>query len=365
MFELTNEQRKCFGLPRIQNNWEKLEVPPSPLDMYYTYAYLDGNRIRKIIQVYDEQPGQHRYEEYHVDELVSEDRAFILPKTPKGKLQKFTASNLMKRTRLGMSLWFFQNHISLRNDTSCKGYYSNAYDKTGIDTLPAFSEWVNHWCEETTSRDLAELSAFALEGREHHRYREGDFFRFKLNRRLFGYGRILLDYAKLRKQGVPYWNIFMGKALCVAVYHIITDDPNLSIDDLTGKMMLPSLMIMDDEFYYGENPIIGNAPLAENEMDYPVHYGNTISRYEQGVRYQCGKTFIAMDDQKELFAGFIHNEISLGLNVSISVLQECIEKHSNAPYWEKSPAWFVNRDLRNPKFAELLRSVRKQVGVER
>ena len=30
MFELTNEQRKCFGLLPVESNWTLLEVKPRP-----------------------------------------------------------------------------------------------------------------------------------------------------------------------------------------------------------------------------------------------------------------------------------------------------------------------------------------------
>ena len=93
MFELTNEQRKYFALPPVSDSWEKVEVKPNQTDMYYTYAYLDGQKIVKVIQVYDE-PGYEIYREYGVNEMISEDRTKLLPKTVKGKPQNFTASNL-------------------------------------------------------------------------------------------------------------------------------------------------------------------------------------------------------------------------------------------------------------------------------
>ncbi len=364
MFELTNEQRKCFALPIVEDNWQKIQVPSGSLDLFYTYAYLDGNRIRKIIQVYDEQPGYHMYKEYGIDELVSEDRTLILPKTSKGKPQKLSSASIGKRTPLGMSLAFDRGHICLLNWKSDIVYYANTYEKTDTDTLYEFSEWVNRWCAETTAQDLNELSAFSAQDRKHYKYREGDFFRFKLNRRMFGYGRIIFDYSKLERSGIPCWKIFMGKPLCVAVYHLITDNPNLMPEDLKDRMMLPSQMIMDNAFYYGEYTIIGNIPLTANEGDFTIHYGNTISSQEQGVRYQCGRTYIALNNQEELFPGFRHSEIGWGLNVKMPILKECIARQSNDPYWQKMPAWQVNGDLRNPRFVDKLHEVHKQVGIE-
>ena len=49
MFELTNDQRVYFAIPPVEDSWEKVEVTPSPYDRYYTYAYLDGRQVRKMI----------------------------------------------------------------------------------------------------------------------------------------------------------------------------------------------------------------------------------------------------------------------------------------------------------------------------
>lgn len=45
MFELTNEQRKCLGLPLVADTWEKIKVKSSPYDNFSTFAYLDSNKI--------------------------------------------------------------------------------------------------------------------------------------------------------------------------------------------------------------------------------------------------------------------------------------------------------------------------------
>ena len=366
MFELTNDQRAYFAIPPVEDSWEKVEVTPSPYDRYYTYAYLDGRQVRKMIQVYDEQPeqGMDLYREFTMDELLSEDKAMILPKTSKGKLQKFTAANLDKRTKKGMSIIFGRGCINLSNYTSEKSYYYSSIEGIQIKTLQEFSEWVRKWCEESTAEDIADVTAFSLEPRKHQKYHEGDFFRFRIGRRLFGYGRILLDYSKLRKQKIPFWDIFMGPPLCVAVYRIVTKNPNLTPADLEGIKMLPSQMIMDNVFYYGECPIIGNAPISPNENNYPIHFGNTISAWEHGVRYQCGRTYIAIDDTDDPYKGFYRNGgIGWTFDVNLPILNACIAKNSNDPYWEMRPKAATRQDLRNPENAEVLNAVQAIVGL--
>ena len=362
MFELANEQRKCSALPPVLASWKKVEVKPSPYDMHYTFAYLDGRRIEKIIQVYDEQPGQEHYREYSVDAMLSEDGTKLLPKTDRGKPQNFTSANLSRRTPVGMSLNYSHGSVALINETSGRAFYCSVYDDVQIDTFQSFLEWVDNWCRSTDENAQKEINVFARQGRTHQKYKEGDFFRFRINRTLYGYGRILLDFSVMRKAGIPFWDIFMGKPLCVAVYHVATENAHLSPDRLVGKMMLPSQMIMDNAFYYGECEIIGNMPIQNTEKDFPIHYGKSISIHEQGIRYQCGRTYIAMDDKDELCPGFRNGGIGWNLNVKLSVLRKCISENSNAPYWEMMPPYTVNQDLRNPKFSKLLGQIHKQVG---
>ena len=78
MFELTNEQRKCFALPPVLDTWKKIEVKPSPYDLYDTYVYLDGQKIMKVIQIYEE-AGRPKYYEYSVDQMISEDLDKLKP----------------------------------------------------------------------------------------------------------------------------------------------------------------------------------------------------------------------------------------------------------------------------------------------
>ena len=93
---------------------------------------------------------------------------------------------------------------------------------------------------ETNTEDFMEIQAFANAKRQHCKYREGDFFRFKYDRRNYGYGRILLDVRKFMKNGGEFWDILMGKPLCVSVYHIITADPNVKITELQLLNSCPS-----------------------------------------------------------------------------------------------------------------------------
>ena len=371
MFELTNEQRKCFALPPILDTWRRVEVKAGPYDYYVTYAFLDGQRVVKVIQV-SETPGQEIYQEYEVDQKLSADGTKILPKTDKGKPQNFTAANLVKKTPIGMTLSFCRNYVNVINNNAAQWFYRSIYNAEYPQTIQDFAEWVDNWCRNTGERELKEINEFSKRTKVHQKFKEGDFFRYRINRSLYGYGRILVDYAKMRKEGIPFWDVFMGKPLCVAVYHIATEDVNVDPEQLVYLKMLPSQMIMDNIFYYGECEIVGNMPIAMDEDNYTIHYGRSINaRNPNYLYYQSGKIFASLEGGRELdlYNGdavhdFSNKGIGFDLDVKLPILRECINKKSNNPYWKMINPNIANYDLRNPRFEKELMQVKKQMGIE-
>lgn len=362
MFELTNEQRKCFGLLPVDSNWIRIEPKPSPYDQHITISYLDGTVLRKFIET-----GDNKYTEYEICEQLSDDLKYLLPKTPKGKPVLLSAAALEKRTGFGMCLSYLRHnsgysYISLYNHTSQKCYYSNDYEPIRSYGRYDFKQWVENWCNETTQADLIDVSHFVILPRQHVKFREGDVFRFKINRRLYGYGRILLDYALMRKKKEPFWDILMGKPLACSVYHIVTERKNVSIEELEHLNSLPSVHMMDNRLFYGDFEIIGNIPIGQSE-DYPIMYGGSIDARYRAVLLQCGKLYRRDDNGTALFQEFTNQGIGFGLNFNLSVLQECINDGSNAPYWAQDNRK-VNRDLRNPKLRTELEQICKQFDLE-
>jgi hypothetical protein len=371
MFELTNEQRKCFAIPPILDSWKKVEVKASPYDHYVTYAFLDGLKIVKVIQVSDT-AGREMYQEFGVEQTLSEDGTKILPKTDKGKPQNFTSANLVKKTPIGMSLSFDSGYVAVVNNTADQCFYRSFYNAEKPETLKDFSMWVDNWCLNTEEKELKDINEFANRTKIHQKFKEGDFFRYRINRNLFGYGRILVDYAQMRKDGIQFWDVFMGKPLCVAVYHIATEDATITPEQLIRLKMLPSQMIIDNIFHYGECEIIGNMPIDPDEDNYTIHYGRSIdARKPNYLYYQSGKTYVALKGEKELdlhssdvLGGFSNKGIGWDLHIQLPILLECIKKKSNEPYWDMIPAWRANQDLRNPKFKKELKQVKKQMGIK-
>lgn len=166
----------------------------------------------------------------------------------------------------------------------------------------------------------------------------------------------------MRKRNEPFWDILMCKPLVCSVYHIMTERADVTAAELCGLPALPSTIIADNALYYGEYEIIGHLPITDHE-DYPILYGDSIHIGDSAVCYQCGRVFRRLENQTQRYDGFLNNGVGFLLNVRQSILQQCIDTQSNTPYWSLYHQYEVDRDLRNPKFAEKLRQVRRQFGL--
>lgn len=362
MFELTNEQRPCFGLKPVDPGWERIVAKPSPYHSYTTIAYRDGNVLRRFIQT-----GENIYKEYEIQEQLTEDGKFLLPKTAKGKPVLFTAANLEKRTGIGMCLSYFRDRnwyttIFLYSHDSQKCYYANNYEPLHTSGIEDFRDWVEDWCEETSQEDLLDIAAFAAEPRQHTKFREGDVFRFKINRRLYGYGRVLVDYALMRRKKIPFWDVLAGKPAACSVYHIVTERQDVSVEELKKLKSLPSVHIMDNRLFYGDFEVIGNIPIGEKE-DYPIMYGDSIGARDKGVLLQCGKLYRKIEGEKAFSFRFRNSGIGFDLRFKLPVLRQCIEAGSNDPYWAQN-RHYGHQDLRDPKFRPELEQVAAQFGLD-
>ena len=361
LFELNNHQRACLGLAPVKAHWKLIQLTPSPHDTNKSYAYIEGTLIHKMFSV-----SETSYEEVSLNETLSEDGQYILPKTDKGKPVKLSSATLKKKTPVGMGFYWERDYILIMNITSGQAYYRSFVDgpDLSLKTMPEFLAWLDKWCADTTAGDMADAAAFAARPRIHQKYREGDFFRYRIDRRHWAYGRILLDFAAMRKQKIEFWDVFFGKPLVVAVYRTMTEEPLDDIEKLAGLPTLPSQFIMDNMFYYGEAEIIGNKPLTPEEEDFPINYGKSKDAREKVLYFQCGRLCRKMPHGKPLFEwDFSHCGIGFNIEVRISVLKDCIRANSNLPFWEQPLLYWVKDDLRNPKLKTEREAVFRQFGL--
>lgn len=207
-FTLTNEQRKYFGLEPVQPHWEIMQIS----DVFY---YFDGDKIVKEIG-----SKENFYYECELDVMTTQNRTIVLPKTARGKPKKLNLTATQSFTPYGTYVRFGGSHVVIANYTTQTTYFDRELRRG--ETIEDF---INEWIEGSNDDDLREIEAFKSAKRKHVKYREGDIFAFKIGRREWGYGKILLDISKRRKapsfKAAKNYGLanLAGTALMVKIYN--------------------------------------------------------------------------------------------------------------------------------------------------
>ena len=366
IFELTNEQRKYLGLIPVEEHWELVKFDNG------IYYYFEDDIIRKEIKV-----SKNYYHEAELNEKTAENRTMILPKTKRGKIKKFNYTATQSFSPFGTYFTFSTDGVIIANYTTQRTYYSEIFSEKEKISLDNLKKWLDKWMKETTEEDLEEIEEFKNAKRKHCKFNEGDFFAFKISRREWCFGRILLDVSKLRKdenfkknKNYGLANL-MGKPLIIKVYHKISDNKNIDLKELSKCLALPSQAIMDNIFYYGEAIILGNLPLKPEENDMFISVSESISGIDKNIAYlQYGLIYreIPLSDYEKLIkelkigAQTLRRE-GIGFVIDTYKLKECIEAKSNSPFWEKYKKRNVP-DLKNPDHIELKRKIFKAFGLD-
>ena len=366
IFELNNEQRKYLGLIPVEEHWELVKFDNG------IYYYFEDDIIRKEIKV-----SKNYYHESELNVKTSENRTMILPKTKRGKIKKFNYTVTQSFSPFGTYFTFSADGVIIANYTSQRTYYSETFTEKEKISLDDLKKWLDKWMKETTEEDLEEIEEFKNAKRKHCKFNEGDFFAFKISRREWCFGRILMDVSKLRKdenfeknKNYGLANL-MGKPLIIKVYHKISDNKNIDLKELSKCLALPSQAIMDNIFYYGEAIILGNLPLKPEENDMFISVSESISGIDKNIAYlQYGLIYreIPLSDYEKLIkdlkigAQTLRRE-GIGFVIDTYKLKECIEAKSNSPFWEKYKKHNVP-DLKNPDHIELKRKIFKAFGLD-
>ena len=366
IFELTNEQRKYLGLIPVEEHWELVKFDNG------IYYYFEDDTIKKEIKV-----SKNYYHEAELNEKTAENRTMILPKTKRGKIKKFNYTATESFSPFGTYFTFSADGVIIANYTSQRTYYSEIFSEKEKISLDDLKKWLDKWMKETTEEDLEEIEEFKNAKRKQCKFNEGDFFAFKISRREWCFGRILLDVSKLKKdenfkknKNYGLANL-MGKPLIIKVYHKISDNKNIDLKELSKCLALPSQAIMDNIFYYGEAIILGNLPLKPEENDMFISVSESISGIDKNIAYlQYGLIYreIPLSDYEKLIkelkigAQTLRRE-GIGFVIDTYKLKECIEAKSNSPFWEKYKKRNVP-DLKNPDHIELKRKIFKAFGLD-
>lgn len=362
-FSLSNEHRKYMGIQPVQPNFDLVKIKKGIFEEFY--LFFDGNNIVKVIYYFTSDEYLEMTEK-DVNYETCENRAIVLPKTSRGKERKLTGSVVESLNGEGNYFSIYKNlkqkygHAIIGNHTTQKTFLEDNYIENCF-TLEDMKKWCDRYADECTEKDLSQIQKFSKEKRIHVNYKEGDYFRVKLGKNKYTYGRILLDiYKGIKNQSLTYWDMLMGRALIIEIFHILTEREDVSINDLKKLKTFPAQHIMDNKLYYGDYEIIGNDKIPDH-IAYPIMYGKTTSKNGSDIIvFQCGKTHIEIPYEKKRFHGsFINNAIGFYIDEDEKLIEQCLKEKANKPYWEKYQNW-NGIDLRHPSNRNLLIKILKE-----
>lgn len=267
MFELNNEQRAYFGLDAVQQSWERVEFAGDKFRPA-SVLYFEGDVIKKHVVSTDE-----LYAEYGYDE-ATKGREILLPKTAKGKETKLTPANFEKRTPLGVYLYADKYSLRIASFASQTTFYDSVWE-SGHGREMDFRSEIERFIADLDSDHARKIEEFKKTGRKNIKFKSGDFFRFKLDRNRYGFGRVILDGHKLRKSGLlPEGHSmlgFMGKPVFIELFAYASQG-EASAGELMSRPRLPMDVMFDNAFFYGEFEIFAHEKVDASQLDFPMSF---------------------------------------------------------------------------------------------
>jgi len=377
-FELTNEQRRHFGLDPVEPLWERVTLsgdrfrPGSVL-------YFDGDTIRRRVISTEEIYQEDRYEER------TEGRSILLPKTARGKPQKLTSAVLEGRTPLGIYLHATRKgRIKIASYATQTTFYSTDWEET--ETPAPVPDLFRDFIAASPPDHLREIEEFRVAKKRHVQFRSGDYFRFKLDRARFGFGRVLLDIHKIRTAGLLPKDhglcMPMTRPVLVQPFGVAMESRSADVGELARGPKLPSGLMMDNHLFYGEYEIIGHQDLAEEEFEFPISHGRSIELGKETVFLQWGlihrelprssfdkhlvetNPFVAEDDPSRKS----HNPYgfyAIGLAPTYGAADiSTAAKNRGVFDFEARRSYWNHFDLRNPRNAAARREILEAFGLD-
>ncbi|NLW70736.1 MAG: hypothetical protein GX061_06620 [Eubacteriaceae bacterium] len=308
---LTNEERKYFGLEPILPQWERHEVKEGFI------VYFDGDVIRKTISVNTLLGADYEYMESD-NEIYTREHNVVLPRTEKGKEKKlnFTSINGMNPTgctfRMNIahpyrksSLWAgnTRNSISLPVDFP-----------DDIKTFTEYRSWLNTFIVNIPADYFDKVKRMKNTPHRTVKYYNGDIFRFEADLEHYGFGLIIGQMRKMKKDGLlskeHILYTTMGVALLVRLYKLKSAQKDIDIDKLTSYPLGDTFIMMDNQVIWGAYDIVGSKKLSQNDINFPIQTGKSIdARDPDYVRLCWGTGIILRRNVKDFPDSLINHKI--------------------------------------------------------
>ncbi|SEJ80463.1 MULTISPECIES: immunity 26/phosphotriesterase HocA family protein [unclassified Variovorax] len=346
-FELDNAERDSVGLDPVEPHWTRVMFKD-------TVAFFDGGTLRKFLRA-----GADGYLE--VDTLLeTRERAFLLPKTSRGKERKISAAVLLMTERAN-GRWFQASFIGERlkeSDVSALNTRNmRAIDFWQDGSLHNHAElrvYLRARMQRISDGLHQEIAEMKSAPRQQLKYRPGDVFRFRIDDTRYGFGLLLGSLKEIRAAGLlPQdhpWHYVMSVPLIVRLFDGASADPHPGVEALSAWPLLPAQTMMDNQLFWGGFPVIGRKALVPGDIDFPCGVG-TAPTQEGHAFFYWGFGWHRLADAA------IGDETDSGMGIGMldrTPLQEALAGRVPGRPWE----------LRHPEHAATFKRVLAEIGCD-
>lgn len=300
---LTNLERKYFGLNPIKENWERVDIKET-----YT-IYFDGDCIRKTISFSD---ADNRIDYQEKDTLIlTKNRQIVLPKTDKGKEKKLNYSSVSSINPSGcifsMNLMFdfngtkYSSNVRARNNTNSLELPINS--DNNLATIEEYRSWLKKYIETCPKDYFEKVDKMKNTHHKTMKYYNGDIFRFEIDREYYGFGLIIGQLQKIKKDKIindrhAFYST-MTVPLIVRLYKFKTKDKGLAINEITKNKLLDPFIMSDNCVIWGLYDIVGSKELTENDIEFPFHVGESLEK-QNYIRLCWGIGCIVLEEYDKM-----------------------------------------------------------------
>lgn len=345
LFELDNAERESVGLDPVRPHWERVMFKD-------TAAFFDGQTLRKFLRA-----GTDGYLEVDVV-LETRERAFLLPKTARGKERKITAAVLLMAERAN-GRWFQasfvaerlkQSSVSARNTRNMRTI--DFWQDEGLHDHRELRDYLRARMQGLADGLRREIDEMKSAPRQQLKYAPGDVFRFRIDDERYGFGLLLGSLKEIRAAGLlpndHPWTYVMTVPLIVRLFDGASADPAPGVDTLSAWPLLPAQTMMDNQLFWGDFPVVGRRALAPGDIDFPCGVG-TAPTQEGHAFFYWGFGWHRLSNADA--GGATDSGIGIG-QLDRTPLQQALAGRAPLRPW----------DLRHPDNAAVFTQVRAEIG---
>jgi hypothetical protein len=265
-FELTNEQRKSFGIEPIDPDWDIVKLND------FSKIYFDSeNVVRRLISY------EYGYIEREYD-IETSNKLIILPRTKRGKPKNLTYSTIINGPKpKNVGFTYIENQSAyITNFNVDKTLFDSSYVTKKL-SWEGLEQWIDNLYINLSEENKREILEFKQQKRETFKYKLGDIITYRIDHSTFGFGQILLDINKIRKEfkdnNTASLGMVFGASVLIRVFCFISQTKKPPLESILSSISLPSIILRDNQIHFGEYEIIGHVELMDTDFDFPISFG--------------------------------------------------------------------------------------------